>query len=130
MERPFLLLINTGCDNPFQFTNLVKELPTGFEEVVATHVCLFFFYSSLKKKALQFPVSVHIRSSLSVCQSSPITILLIIVLYLSSISHGSVCLSNWFGGFIHPQRRWSPWFLTCQNALGFKKAIWKFLFLM
>lgn len=35
-------LTNAGCDRPFTFTNLVRELPTGFVEVVVTYVYFSF----------------------------------------------------------------------------------------
>lgn len=35
-------LTNAGCDRPFTFTNLVRELPTGFVEVVIT--CVYFSF--------------------------------------------------------------------------------------
>lgn len=59
-------LTNAGCNNPFTFTNLVKKLPTGFVEVVVTcvHFSFILFFN-----VPWCPVSIHILSPLTICQS-------------------------------------------------------------
>lgn len=70
-------LTNAGCDNPFTFTNLVKELPTGFVEVVVT--CVYFSFILVFFLNVPWcPVSIHILSPGTICQSWLMT-----VLYLS-----------------------------------------------
>jgi hypothetical protein len=65
-STPSLRLINTGCDNLFEFTNLVKKASHGFCRGGGnTCVFIFLLFFFKKKKVLQFPVSIHSHTFLT-----------------------------------------------------------------